>query len=141
SSDISVTDRMPSIAIIDFEGVGVSQEETRVLTIRVGTYLVQSGKYTVIEREKMERILEEQDFQLTGCTSNECAVQIGQLIGAEQMLAGAFGKIGSLYTIDMRIIDVEKGSILRTASYNVQDSIDKVLTEGLLEAARQITGD
>jgi len=30
---------------------------------------------------------------------------IGQLVGAQQMLAGSFGKLGTAYTIDMRIID------------------------------------
>ncbi len=88
----------------------------------------------------MEQILQEQDFQLTGCTSNECAVEIGQLIGAGQMLAGSFGKLGTVYTIDMRIIDVVTGRITRTTSYDIEGSINRLLTEGLAEAVRRIAG-
>ena len=120
--------------------MGVSEQDARVLTIRLGTYLVQSGIYRVIERDEVRQILVEQDFQLTGCTTNECAVEIGQLVGARQMLAGTFGKLGSTYTIDMRIVDVETGSILRTTSFDIRGEIDRVLTDGLAEAVRRIIG-
>ena len=61
----------------------------------------------LIPDAQMSQILEEQDFQLTGCTTNECAVEIGQLIGAQHMLDGSIGKFGTVYTIDMKIIDVD----------------------------------
>ncbi len=128
-----------TIAILDFEGIGVSAQEARVLTNRLGTQMVQIGRYQVIERGQMEQILQEQDFQLTGCTSNDCAVEIGQLIGAQQMLAGSFGKLGTIYTIDMKIIDVETGRVLHTTSYDIEGSINLLLTEGLEEAVRRIT--
>ncbi len=131
---------MPTLAIVDFEGIGVSAQEARVLTNRLGTQMVQIGRYQVIERGQMEQILQEQDFQLTGCISNECAVEIGQLIGAQQMLAGSFGKLGTAYTIDMRIIDVETGRILKTTSYDIEGSINRLLSEGLEEAVRRIAG-
>ncbi len=129
-----------TLAILDFEGIGVSAEEARVLTNRLGTHMVQLGRYQVIERGQMEQILTEQNFQMTGCTSNECAVEIGQLIGAGQMLAGSFGKLGTAYTIDMRIIDVATGRILKTTSYDIEGSINLLLTEGLAEAVRRIAG-
>lgn len=131
---------MPSIAILDFEGIGVSNQEALILTKRTGTYLVQLGHHQVIERGQMEQILLEQDFQLTGCTSDECAVEIGRLLGAQQMLAGSIGKFGTSYTIDMKIIDVETGRVLRTASYDSEGSINLLLTVGLPAAVRRIAG-
>ena len=130
----------PTLAILDFEGLGISEQEAQVLTNRLGTHMVQLGRYQVIERGQMQQILREQDFQMTGCTSDECAVEIGQLLGVQQMLAGSFGKFGSIYTIDMRIIDVATGGILRTTSYDVQGEAELLLTVGLAEAARRIAG-
>lgn len=127
-----------TLAILDFEGIGISAQEARVLTNRLGTQMAQVERYQVIERGQMQQILQEQDFQLTGCTSNECAVEIGQLIGAQQMLAGSFGKLGTVYTIDMKIIDVETGKVLRTSSYDIEGSINLLLTEGLKEAVKKI---
>ncbi len=134
----SLEDR-PVIAILDFDGYGVSQMEALVLTNRLGTHLVQLGTHQVIERGQMEQILKEQDFQISGCTSNECAVEVGRVLGCELMLAGSFGKIGSIYTIDMRIIDVTSGGILRTTSYDVRGDVESLLTEGLAGAVRRIT--
>ena len=57
-----------SIAILDFDGYGVSQVEAMVLTNRLSTHLVQQGTHRVIERGEMEQIINEQNFQITGCT-------------------------------------------------------------------------
>lgn len=134
------TGNIATLAIIDFEGLGISEQEARVLTNRLGTHMVQLGTFKIIERGQMQQVLREQDFQMTGCTSDECAVEIGQLLGVQQMLAGSFGKFGSIYTIDMRIIDVATGGILRTTSYDVQGEAERLLTVGLAEAARRIAG-
>ncbi|MCH8328713.1 MAG: DUF2380 domain-containing protein, partial [Candidatus Marinimicrobia bacterium] len=139
--EVSPPTGRPALAILDFKGVGVSAQEAQLLTIRLGTHLVQSGVYRVIERDEIQQILVEQDFQLAGCTTNECAVEIGQLVNAQQMVAGTFGKLGSTYTIDMRIIDVETGRILRSTSFDIRGEIDRVLSEGLTEAVRRIIGD
>ena len=135
----SPTSRL-TLAILDFEGLGISEQDARVLTNRLGTHMVQLGRYQVIERGQMQQVLQEQDFQLTGCTSDECAVEIGQLLGVQQMLAGSFGKIESMYLVDMRIIDVKTGGILRTASYEVTGGLDLLIKEGLVEAAKRIAG-
>ncbi len=129
-----------TIAILDFEVVGISAQEARVLTNRLGTYVVQVGRWQVIERREMEEILREQDFQLTGCTSNECAVEIGRLLGCQRMLAGSIGKIESTYHVDMRVIDVETGGILRTSSHDVQGGFASLMSGGILEAVRRIAG-
>ena len=129
-----------SLAVLDMVGIGISEIEAASLTNRLRSEVVNSSTITVVERSQMAQILEEQDFQLTGCISNECAVEIGQLIGAQQMLAGSFGKLGTAYTIDMRIIDVETGRILKTTSYDIEGSINRLLTEGLEEAIRRIAG-
>ena len=65
-----------SIAVLEFEGRGISAYEAGSLTDRLRSELVKTGAITVVERGRMDRILEEQDFQLTGCTSDECAVEV-----------------------------------------------------------------
>lgn len=129
-----------TIAVLEFDGFGVSTQEVAALTNRLRTNLTQLGTYQLIERGRMEQILMEQDFQMTGCTSDECAVEIGQLLGAELMLAGSIGKVGNTWTIEMRIVDVETGAIVRTASYDTRSEVDVVLTEGMRDAAIRIAG-
>ncbi|MCH7859448.1 MAG: DUF2380 domain-containing protein, partial [Candidatus Marinimicrobia bacterium] len=130
----------PTLAVLEFDGFGISTQEVAALSNRLRTNLTQLGTYRIIERGLMQQILLEQDFQLTGCTSDECAVEIGQLLGAQFMLAGSIGKVGSTWTIEMRIVDVQSGEVVRTASYDTRGEVDIVLTEGMGAAARKITG-
>jgi TolB-like protein len=124
-----------TIAVLDFEPIGVDQITARTLTERFRTVTVEIGAYTVISRGDMDQILEEQKFQLSGCASDECIVEVGKLLGAQYMLGASLGRVGDTFTIDMRIIDVESGEITRSTSYNMSGKIDKLLTEGLAEVA------
>lgn len=118
-----------SVAILDIDGRGISALEAASLTDRLRADIVRTGRATVVERGQMEKILTEQDFHLAGCTSEECAVEVGELLGVTTMIAGAIGKVGSTFTIDLRIIDVSTGQIVNSISRNYRGEIDGLLDE------------
>ncbi len=118
-----------SVAILDLEGRGISTMEAASLTDRLRSELVRTGKVTVVERGQMEQVLTEQNFQLTGCTSDDCAVEVGQLLGVTVMLAGSIGKVGSTFSIDLRTIDVQTGRIASSLIRNYRGEIDGLLDE------------
>ena len=100
--------------------------------------LAQQGVYRIIERGQMLQILAEQDFQLSGCTSDECAVKLGQLLGAQLILVGSIGKVSDIVAMDIRVVDVETGSILQTSSYYLEGDLGTLLKTGLAEVADRI---
>jgi len=116
-----------SLALLDLEGRGVSQVEAASLTDRLRTALVRAGGVAVVERGQMESVLSEQDFQLTGCTSDECAVEVGQLLGVTTMVAGSIGRVGSTYSIDIRTIEVRSGQITHSLWGDYRGEIDGLL--------------
>ncbi len=118
-----------SVAVMDMEGRGISTIEAQTLTDRMRSELVRTGAVTVVERGQMQTILAEQDFQLTGCTSDECAVEIGQLLGVSMMITGSVGKIGSTYTLDLRTIDIATGAIANTMTRDYRGEIDGLIKE------------
>jgi TolB-like protein len=120
-----------SMAVLDFDATGVSQSDVKTLSNRVNTMLSQSNKFTVIERGKINQLLSEQSFQLSGVTSNESMVAMGEVLGVELMFAGGIGLIGKTYTIDIRVIEVETGEVIHSASTNVRGEIDDLLLKGL----------
>ena len=128
----------PNIAIIDFEGIGVSLEEARVLTQRLTTEIISLDVYQVFERSKINRILEEQEFQKSGCVDAACAVDIGKLAGVQHMVIGTVSKIGQTFSVDSRLIDVESGESLISAEYSTQNSIDDMLTDGMESISYQL---
>jgi hypothetical protein len=97
------------IAIMDFTADGVTKQEARRITELIRTEIINTGKFTVIERDQMDKILQEQGFQQTGCTDESCAVKIGRLASANKMLVGTVMAVGTTMVINGRIVDVEKG--------------------------------
>ena len=112
-----------TIAVIDLEGIGISKDETNLLTNRLRNELVKTKVFRVIERQEMSKILKEQKFQASGCTSTECAVEIGQLLGVERIVMGSIGMLGNMYTISSRMVDVESAELTSVSDYDYEGNI------------------
>lgn len=96
------------VAVMELRPAGVSADTTKAISSMLRTQIIDSGKFTVVEREQMDLILKEQGLQLTGCTDAACAVEIGKLISARKILIGEVSKLGKSFIISCRIVDVEK---------------------------------
>jgi TolB-like protein len=129
------TEERLKIAVLDFNNTGgLSQQESNTLANRLRSMLVQQRNLIVLERGKMEDILSEQGFQQTGCTSTECAVEVGKLLNVQKMVSGSVGKIGETYTIDIVLIDVSTAQINKSFMRNHKGAVD-----GLLEVMQSIS--
>lgn len=133
--------KKPTLAVLDFRSTGgVSPLEAQGLSSRFRGLLAEIGAFTVVEREKMRQLLVEQDFAMSdACNTSECAVQVGQLLGVESMVAGDIGRIGQTYIVDIRLIDVSSGSIKKTARKDYKGEVDGLLPT-LEQIARNISG-
>ena len=122
-----------TIAILDFNNTGgLSPQETVTLGNRLRSMLVKTNAFIVLERGQMDDILTEQGFQQTGCTTTECAVEMGALLNVEKMIAGSIGKLGKTYTIDLSLIDVQTARIEKSFFRDFKGEIDGLLN--LMEA-------
>ena len=119
-----------TIAVLDFEGKGVSANEASALSDRLRNELTQTGKFTVVERDQMEEILGEQGFQQAGFTSDDKLVEAGKLIGVEQMIAGSISKVGNVFTVSARIIGIETATVLKAVSYDHEGKLSDLLRRG-----------
>ena len=126
------------IAIIDFEGIGVSEGEARALTQRLTSEIISLEMYQIVERSEMKRLLDEQKFQYSGCVDITCAVDIGKLIGAKYMVVGTISKLGNAFSLDSRMISVETGESYISATYTVEGKIEKIIKYGMKSLAYQL---
>ena len=128
------------IAVLDFSNTGgLSKFETVTLSTRLSSMLVKTEAFVVLERGKMDEILNEQGFQQSGCTTTECAVEVGKLLNVQKMVSGSIGKIGKTYTIDISLIDVRTAQIERSFIRDYKGEIDGLL-QIMQEIADQISG-
>ena len=131
----------PHIAVLDISNQFLKPQEAVALTERLIQILEQTDKYVLLDRSMISTILEEQGFQQTGCTSSECAVEVGQLLGVEKMVACNIGQVGRYYTISLKIIDVATGKIDKSVGYDVLGGIETVLLTGLQGAVDKLVGN
>tara|TARA_Y100000590_G_scaffold52597_2_gene55179 strand:+ start:1536 stop:2252 length:717 start_codon:yes stop_codon:yes gene_type:complete len=117
-----------TVAILAFEGRGISEMEAATLTDRLMSEMVNTDAVIMVERNQMEEILQEQGFQQSGCTTAECAAEVGALLGVQNMVSGSFGKLGNTYTIDSKMFSVETGATIRSVSKTYKGEVDGLLS-------------
>jgi hypothetical protein len=128
-----------NIAVLDLDPTNIREDDSRFLSDRLRIELFESGVFNVVEREKMNSILKEQGFQMSGCTSLECAVEVGQLLNVNQMVGGSIGRIENVYSITIRLINVETGALERTAKRDFRGSLSGMLTEVIPALADELS--
>ena len=131
-------DKRISIAVNDLAGQGIDQPTSATISERLRVELINTQAFRVMERSQMANILQEQGFQQTDCVDNSCIVQMGQLLGVEHMVMGTIGKVGSMYTISLRMVNVATGEVLYTASEDCRCEIEDVLTQSTPRIAMKL---
>jgi len=120
---------------------GVTSGEAELLSDRLRIDLFNTQKFAVMERNQMSEILKEQGFQQSGaCTDQGCMVEIGQLLGVHQLVAGSIGKLGSMFLVNLRSIDIQTGKIHTVVSEDVRGELEDVV-EVLPIIAARLAGD
>jgi TolB-like protein len=146
----------PTVAIMYFNN-NVFTKDARDydgLTKGVPDFLVtemsNNPNIRVIERDQVQKLIDEQKLTSGGQVDRETAVRIGKLLGAQHMIFGGFmADPKGNFRIDARAVNVETGAIEYTD--RVQDHGDNVmaligqlagrLNSGLKLGASTRTGD
>ena len=127
------------IVVLELEPIGLTADESKILSQRLTTKLVSIDKYQVVDRSNMDKILKEQNFQHSGCTDSECAIEIGQLLNTDLIVIGNVSKFATIWSIDAKLIDVSKGLILKSADFSSEGDINLLLTKGIESIAQQLS--
>jgi len=130
-----------TIAVLELEPKGVQSSQASIISDRVREELFKTDKYIVTERTRMQDILKEWGFQQAICNESQCIIQAGNILGVQQMVAGSVQKMGNLYSISVRIVDVKTGKILAmTTSDCNQCSIEDFALRSARDVVAKLTG-
>jgi curli biogenesis system outer membrane secretion channel CsgG len=80
---------------------------------------VNDGVFSVVDRQQLDLIRAELNFQLSGEVSDESAQSIGLMLGAQSIVSGAVSKLGSLYRVQVKAIAVQSAGVQGLWSRNV----------------------
>jgi len=117
----------PYVAVFPFEDANAKTEQTKLgqtLTEMLITALIQTDKFTVMERVQLEKILTEQSLSQAGIIDIETAVEVGKLSGLAGVVMGSISQLKTSIEADARLIDVETGKALTAANAMVTNVDD-----------------
>lgn len=108
-----------TIAIMDFD----SKKGTAIGKLVQGIFLesfFQSGKFKIIERNQLDKILAEQSVQLSGFIDDNTANSIGKIIGVDYICYGSIDEYESYTRVQGKITAIETGEIISVSSVNLE---------------------
>jgi hypothetical protein len=94
-----------------------------------------------MERAQMNRILAEQSFQTSGaCEGGSCAIEIGRVLATDAIVVGTLGHSGSSWTLSLRLVDVQTGEVIRSASGHAKGDLAAILESLVPKTSDQLAG-
>lgn len=130
--------QIESLAVLPFESDNISNNLNKLLTDKLCAGLTGLGQFNIIERAAMKEILKEQEFELSGCTTDACQIKIGRMLSVTHLMSGNIANIGNLFHISVRIINIRDGKIEAFVDRQYRGDIDMLITEGIPEIVQQI---
>jgi curli biogenesis system outer membrane secretion channel CsgG len=113
--------RRQTVAVLPFSNDGVRGYE-RLDFLRdwladsLAATLQSGGQLRVVERRELVKILEEQKLGASELASKDGRLRLGKIAGAQTLVFGSFTAIGDVLQMSGRIVDVESGVVLKSAS-------------------------
>ncbi len=107
------------IAVLDFQLQGekfASEDMGEIVAEWFITAMVREGRFDVVERRMLQKVLSEQKLAMAGVVDASSATQIGKLLGVKVIITGSVMNLRNITEINARIIDVESASIIAAES-------------------------
>lgn len=113
----TTTEDLPTVAVFDFTGfmlgeAGNSVNLGKAVSAMLISEFTERPGMRVIERQKLNDVLNEQKLALSGRIDESTAVKVGKLLGAQYVMYGQVSSIGGQLRIDIRADDSETSEVV-----------------------------
>ena len=95
------------LAVMDLEVNSAEPGMGRAIADTIRNRLNGTGSLQIYERRQWDQLLQEQHIQASDRVDTLTAVRLGRIGGVSKMLFGSVSKLGTTYTINVRLIEVE----------------------------------
>jgi TolB-like protein len=110
------------VAVIPIAPKGDLEQYGDALTEKMVTQLVNLRRFKVIERAALDKVLAEQQLQISGAVDEETAVQVGRIAGADAIILASATQSGNGGKVSARVIDTETSETIVARSEQVEGS-------------------
>lgn len=118
---VSLSQKQKSkIAVVEFSDInGETTQFGRYVAEELITRLYRTGKFNVIERQLLNKVMAEHRLNLSGVVDPESAREIGNILGADAIATGSITDLGENVKINARLISTETGQLISVAAVKI----------------------
>jgi TolB-like protein len=138
----STTEKIPPkqpilCSILSFESrAGMKTGEAESVADMFAGALQNSQRFTVIERNQLNAIVKEQEFQ--SAQSEDGTAKAAKILAISKMFSGSVGMLGEDYVVSVKMIDVESSRVDYSHSWTYDDDLEDINEEFLPNIVREI---
>jgi len=126
-AQVRAPDARPGIAVLPFDNGGsYGQDKENFDALQKGiagmliSELAQNPAARVVEREDIQKLLDEQNLGSAGRVDPLTGAKIGKLVGARYVVLGTFIDFYGDFRVDARLVNVETSEIVKVESERMQ---------------------
>jgi len=120
-------DTRPGIAVLPFNNggsYGQGKEDFDALERGIAGMMIselsQNPAARVVERQEVQRLVDEQNLGAQGRVDPQTASKVGKLVGARYYVLGTFVDFYGDFRVDVRLVNTETGEVVKTESERMQ---------------------
>lgn len=120
-------DTRPGIAVLPFNNggsYGQGKEDFDALERGIAGMMIselsQNPAARVVERQEIQRLVDEQNLGAQGRVDPQTAAKVGKLVGARYVVLGTFVDFYGDFRVDIRLVNTETSEIVKTESERMQ---------------------
>jgi TolB-like protein len=121
---ISTTPPIPCSILTLESRAGMKPGEAESVTDMFSSVLQNTGRFAVVERNKLNAVLQEKGFQ--AAQNGEDAVDAGKILSVNKMFSGSIGMLGKKYMINLKMIDVSTSRIEYARTWTYDDDLEDI---------------
>ncbi|MBN1408799.1 MAG: hypothetical protein JW956_13465 [Calditrichaceae bacterium] len=123
------------IAVIEFSNLdGKITEFGRFIAEELITRLYMTNQFDVIERQMLNKVMNEHSLNLSGMIDESSAKELGRILGVDAICTGSITDLGESVKINARLISTETGKLFSVASVNIiKDDVVRKLMDSPID--------
>jgi hypothetical protein len=128
------------LVIYDFDAKDQDRTIALILVAALREEVFKLKQFVLVNREDLQKVLEEMALQQTGLIDEKQAVRTGRGLAATQVVTGQFGLLGKAYLMQAKRVDVETLQTLGLASAKFTEGQEEEELSRLPAFARALAG-
>lgn len=128
------------LVVYDFDATDQYRTVALILAEALREEVFKLKQYVLVNREDLQKVLEEMALQQTGLIDEKDAVRTGKGLAANQVVTGRLGRLGRTFVMQAKRVDVETFGTLGLASTKFTEGQEDEVFNKLPEFARALAG-